>query len=77
MLRSTLASILQKASLWLKPHLGVRLLSVGRALAAKSVRAALLMGNRQAFAWLADVNYITLLGTNSQDLRFTGKRELA
>jgi hypothetical protein len=64
MLRSTLASILKKASLWLAPSFISRALSTGRPLAAANVRAALAMGNRSATAWAEDGDYVLLLGVN-------------
>jgi len=69
MLRSTLASILEKASLWLAPSFIMRALSIGRALATANVNAALMMGNRSATSWASDANYVLLLGVNGMEGR--------
>jgi hypothetical protein len=64
-LRSALASIFRKASLWLSPSFKAKALSLGRPLALAAVNAALSMGNRASSSWIDDEDYILLLGVNS------------
>ena len=64
-LRTALASIFRKASLWLSPSFRTKALMVGRPLAVAGAKAALIMGNRHATSWAEDEDYLLLLGVNS------------
>ncbi len=67
LLRGILKEIMSRASIWLQPTFFSRALIAGSKRVLANVKAALLMGNREARAWADDRQYLILMGIHALD----------
>jgi hypothetical protein len=68
LLQSIMKAIIARASMWLKPAFIPRALVAGSRIVLANVKAALLMGNKEAVRWADDRGYLILMGIHALDM---------